>query len=251
MSQIMKPLLSFLTVASMLFGSVLPACGTTGKSAVTKAGNEIITIPCGMVNCYVIIGDGQCILVDTASSAYRSKLYKAIKDYNITLIVLTHSHYDHIQNAAYLSEKFNAKIAIHEGDCDLIANQAAHKTSGRSMIQKFSSFFSNIMGSFIKTEPFKPDFFLTAGQSLAEFGVNCEIIELKGHTKGSAGILLNNGKDFIVGDSCMNIFSFSEPFLFEDYGALNTSINIIKNSCAETIFFGHGNPLTKPQNDLC
>jgi len=202
--------------------------------------SQIIEIPCGMVNCYLIAGKDQSVLVDTAGASSRQKVYDAVKGYKVTLIVLTHGHYDHIQNAAYLAGKLNAKVAMSEDDYDLIKRPSAHKTYGRTIIQKASCSLSALMYPLLKIDPFEPDFFLADGQNLAHFGIDGKIVELKGHTKGSIGVLLNGGKDFLAGDALMNFSKIAEPFLFEDYGMLRASMDILMNSGAANIYPGHG-----------
>lgn len=239
MSQIMKTTFSFFTAFTMLIGTGGFADNVT-PAANTETGNRIIRIPCGMANCYLIAGEEQSVLVDTGGSKNQKKVFDIVKDYNVTLIVLTHGHYDHIQNAAYLADKLNAKVAMSADDYDLIKKPSAHKTEGRTLLQKLFSASSALFYPFLKVEPFEPDFFLTGGQSLDEFGVDGTIVELKGHTKGSIGFLLNDSKDLFVGDAFMNIFNISEPFLFEDYEELKVSEKIIKNSCGKMIYPGHG-----------
>lgn len=243
MSQLLKPILSMISAFSLMLVSTGISSGDETVKKANSNDNKIMTIPCGMVNCYLIIGPEQCILVDTGTVNNRKKLYEAVQKYNITFIILTHGHYDHSQNAAYLSKKLGAKIAMNKDDYDLIKNPAAHKTYGRTLVQKVSSFFSSTMGSLVKIEPFEVGIPLSDGQSLADFGIDGNIVVLKGHTKGSVGILLNQGRDFIVGDAMMNIMHMTEPFLFEDYHLLQESTDTIKNSGAVNIYFGHGKPL--------
>ncbi|MEI6579930.1 MAG: MBL fold metallo-hydrolase [Eubacteriales bacterium] len=239
MSQIMKASISFFTAFSMLIGTSGFTAAAAPVTNTEPGGSQIIKIPCGMANCYLIVGKDQCILVDTAGASSRKKVYAAVKNFKVTLIILTHGHYDHSQNAAFLAEKFGAKIAMSKVDFELIANPSAQKAAGRTILQKLSGLFSNLFSSAIKIDSFEPDFYLADGQSLADYGVEGKIVELKGHTKGSIGILLNNGKDFIVGDALMNFFKVTEPFLFENYDDLCRSMNIIKDTGAD-VYPGHG-----------
>jgi hydroxyacylglutathione hydrolase len=242
MKKITRKAIAFFSVFALTIGSgTVPV---TCRAADTQSGCQIIRISGGMANCYLIVGDGQCILVDTGGANYRKKIFEAVKDYPVTLIVLTHGHYDHIQNAAYLADRLGAKIAMHKDDVELITNPSAQKAAGRSLIQKLFVRFSVLMSPVTKIEPFEPDFLLTNGQDLEDYGVDGKIIELKGHTKGSIGILLNNGADFIVGDALMNFFKVTEPFLFENHDDLRASMKIIEDTDAK-IYPGHGKCYTQ------
>ena len=77
-------------------------------------------IACGHVNCYLVTEKGNSILIDTAQSKYREKLYQICKEKQVRLIVLTHGHIDHIENAAYLSNCLQVPIAMHSEDTELI-----------------------------------------------------------------------------------------------------------------------------------
>jgi glyoxylase-like metal-dependent hydrolase (beta-lactamase superfamily II) len=52
----------------------------------------------------------------------------------------------------------------------------------------------------ISLQKFKPDIFLRDGQDLGEYGFGAKIIHLPGHTKGSIGILTEEG-DLFAGDT--------------------------------------------------
>ncbi len=238
MRQAVKVSVSLLAAFSVLTGAGgLANIAISAESADT--GCEITKIPCGMVSCYLIAGKDQCVLVDTGGAKNRKKVYDAVKNRNVSLIILTHGHYDHIQNAAYLADKLHAKIAMSADDRDLIINQSAHKTYGRTVIQKAFCYLAEHMNPSIKIDPFEPDLLLTDGQSLADFGIDGTIMKLEGHTKGSVAVVLNGGKDIIAGDTIMNFITLTEPFLFESYDALQNSMTKLKNSGA-VLYPGHG-----------
>ena len=69
-------------------------------------------ICCGNVNCYIISNGKDAILADTGGEKYRQKIIKACKPYDVRLLVLTHGHVDHIQNAAFLSSALGCPIAM-------------------------------------------------------------------------------------------------------------------------------------------
>jgi len=81
---------------------------------------SIERIICGNGNCFLVSNDDGSILVDTARPEHRNKIVEACKNKAVKLIVLTHGHVDHVQNAAYLSRELHAPIAMHEADYELI-----------------------------------------------------------------------------------------------------------------------------------
>lgn len=82
--------------------------------------SNIKRIRCGHVNCYIVSDGVTGILIDTGKKKYLDAVIEACKPYDIKLIVLTHGHSDHAENAADLSEMLSAPIAIHKDDVDLI-----------------------------------------------------------------------------------------------------------------------------------
>ena len=52
-------------------------------------------------------------------------------------------------------------------------------------------------------DKFKPDIYLTDGQNLNEYGFNATVVHIPGHTKGSIGILTDDGNLF-AGDTFTN-----------------------------------------------
>ena len=206
-----------------------------------KGLTNIRRIKCGNGNCYILEENGNAVLVDTARTKYREKILSACRKTNIRLIVLTHAHMDHCQNAAFISEKLNVPIAICRADEELIKDNMLQPLHAKTLSGKAVLFFS--VKSFYRDEipPFAPEVYLQDGDSLEEFGINAKIVGLPGHTKGSIGIDL--GKDgIIVGDALMNMFYPTVSMLYHDYGQMLESAKKISGMGERIVYFGHGKP---------
>lgn len=68
----------------------------------------------GNVNCYIVADNDKAILIDTGRKKYREKTLEKCKDFHVSLIVLTHGHMDHCQNAAYLANALHIPIAMNK-----------------------------------------------------------------------------------------------------------------------------------------
>ena len=200
---------------------------------------EIKRIICGNGNCFLIKDNDEAILVDTSRTKYRKQIIDSCKNLNIKLIILTHGHVDHIQNAAYLSKELNAPIAMHKADYELSKNNIPEPLSAHTLLGKIILALS--IKSFEKDEieSIEPTIFLSYGDSLNDFGINATIIGLPGHTKGSIGIKVGEN-DFIVGDALMNMFYPTTSLLYGNYEKMKNSADRISNSGQMTIHFGHG-----------
>ena len=73
----------------------------------------------GTDNCYIVAEGENAILVDTASKANFDQVVAECDKYKLKLIVLTHVHFDHAENAAELSKRYNVPVAIHKKDEEL------------------------------------------------------------------------------------------------------------------------------------
>lgn len=204
--------------------------------------SEIRRISCGNGNCYLIINGNNAILVDTGREKYRQKILDACRGLRVALIVLTHGHVDHVQNAAYLSNALNCPAAIHKGDLALLSDNMRQPLSADGVLGKIvlaasvKSFQTDVI------PPFMPAVFLDDGDSLDSYGIAAKVVGLPGHTDGSIGLDVN-GTDLIAGDALMNMFYPAVSMLYHDRTAMLESVRKIEVLGPRTIHFGHGKPV--------
>ena len=193
-------------------------------------------------NCYLLSGENGAILIDSCNYKDGPKILKQIKDKNVKLILLTHGHFDHVSSAMYLSKTLNVPIAMNKEDECIIGNGQASILHGHSLWGRTMAFFSQGVLKKSTYSFFTPNVYLEDGQSLSEYGVNAHVVALPGHTKGSVGVLTDEG-DFIVGDAMFNMMRPTGSRLYEDREVMEQSVDKIRNSGAKTIFVGHGKPI--------
>lgn len=203
---------------------------------------KIKRIKCGMVNCYLIYENGRGILIDTATTGYQKRILKACRDIKVELIVLTHGHLDHAQNAAALSKELGAPIAMHEEDTRLIQDNLSEPMQAHTFLGKIVCFFSIESMKKNKMPVFKPDVFLKEGMSLMQYGINARVMQLPGHTKGSIGICVNE-KYLFVGDALMHMFGVTPALLYGDQKKMLESATRLSYLSHHIIFVGHGKPI--------
>lgn len=203
---------------------------------------DIVTIKCGNGNCYIVSDNGSAVLIDTCKKQYSEKILRLCEPYNIRLILLSHGHFDHIQNAAVLSQKLNAPIAMHKSDVGLIDSNFSQPLSARKFLGKIV--LSASLKSFESEEipPFSPSVFLSEGDSLEEYGIRAKILHLPGHTDGSIAVDVEE-KHLFVGDALMNMFYPTVSMLYHDENAMLKSAERISSLGERTIYFGHGKPV--------
>lgn len=195
-------------------------------------------IKCGNGNCYLIHENNKAVLVDTARPKYRDKILDICKNANVTLIVLTHGHIDHVQNAAWLSKALQVPIAMHKSDINLIKNNLFEPLFAHSLLGKLVLALSFKIAEHENIDLFEPSVYLQEGDSLSDYGIDATVVELPGHTKGSIGLKIDDS--LIVGDALMNMFYPIKSMLYTNREQMEKSAAKISNLKINIIYFGHG-----------
>lgn len=203
--------------------------------------SQIRRVHCGDVNCYLVQGEQGALLVDTGRAGYGEKLLPLCRQWDVRLIVLTHGHLDHVQNAAFLSQQLEVPIAMHRADLNLLEDSdaqpmQAHRSLGR-LLQGLSrrGFRDTLL------PPFQPDLFLEDGDDLSHFGVNARVVGLPGHTAGSIGLRTEEGA-LLVGDALCRLISIVPALVYADRRQMEDSVAKIWALHPTALYFGHGRP---------
>lgn len=203
---------------------------------------NIERIVCGNGNCFIVSQGNNSVLIDTGREKYRDKILSTCKKYNIGLIVLTHGHMDHAQNAAFLSKALNAPVAIAQEDVELLKDNMLQPLYADTFLGKAVLHFS--IGALRKNSmpDITPTVILKDGDTLESYGINGKIINLSGHTNGSIGIDVD-GRDLFVGDALMNMFYPTVSMLYTNKEDMIRSAKKISEIGERKIHFGHGKSL--------
>lgn len=169
-------------------------------------------------NCYLI----DDILVDTGTGMNKDYLPQKIQEAgfsidNITMIVNTHCHFDHV-GGNYLFP--NAKVAIHEKDAPFI------KAENDPMTANF------LFGKSIQRHDV--DIELKEKDKIANF----EVIHTPGHSKG--GISLWDGEILISGDTVFANGGFGRMDIGGDINEMKSSLEKLSKLDVESLLPGHG-----------
>ncbi|HEY9063060.1 MAG TPA: MBL fold metallo-hydrolase [Pseudobacteroides sp.] len=225
---------------------------------------EIIWINLGAVNCYLGKQDNVFVLFDTGGFIVTDKVITNRQELlekeldkagcnstNLKLIVLTHGDYDHTANAVFLKEKYQAKIAMHKGDLNLVENpdldDVMKSFNFRSLFLRilFKAFrkkiemanrriLSNFRG-------FTPDILLNNCDNLSHYGFDAKIIHIPGHTPGSIAIYTASGH-LIAGDTLAYIKKPQASPNALNFNALDKSVDLLRELNVNTVYPGHGKP---------
>ena len=210
---------------------------------------KIYPIHCGFGTVYALKGDG-VILIDGGDPNKLGDIKKGIakaliQPEEIKLIILTHSHWDHIGSARDIKQMTKAKILLHHKDMHFLADEKPTQPPGLNSWGRTLSALLTLMSPLIHVPKFEVDIIAEDKElSLAEYGIPGRIIHTPGHTWGSVSVLLDSG-DAFVGDLAMNLFPLrlnpGLPIFGDDMTIVKNSWKKLLDRDVKTIYPAHGN----------
>lgn len=161
------------------------------------------------------------IMVDTGTGENMDYILKSIKEAGInlddlSLIVNTHNHYDHIGGNRYL----DLKVAMHKEDASALESGDDEAT--------VASMFGQSVGKM------KVDCKLQEGDKIHDF----EVLHTPGHTSG--GICLYDGETLISGDTVFADGGFGRMDLGGSVKDMQASLRRLSELEVEYLLPGHG-----------
>jgi glyoxylase-like metal-dependent hydrolase (beta-lactamase superfamily II) len=147
-----------------------------GGSRITSADDAAI---------YLIDFAGDLVLIDAGAGKSFSQIVRNIEmlglnPANISHLILTHCHIDHIGSASFFKKQYRTKILIHELDAQAMESGDSRKTA------------ANWYGTIFP--PTAVDRKLRGGHEILKFGqegLHC--LHTPGHTPGSISLYLDRG----------------------------------------------------------
>jgi hydroxyacylglutathione hydrolase len=193
------------------------------------------------VNVLLIFGD-KITLVDTGVKGTENKIFEYIRQNNrnaseIDSIILSHSHPDHIGNAAKIKEITGCKLFAHQLEADWIEDIEL-----QNKLRPVPGFF-NLVDRSVKV-----DEYLSHGQKMVPGkGITLKFIHSPGHSKGSLNILFEEDKILFTADS---IPLKNDIPNYDSYVDLMNSLTSIKNNSQYTLLLTSWTPPITDNNEI-
>ncbi len=196
----------------------------------------------------ILIAEQELTLIDTGlrgSSTeiidFVHRLGRSVEE--ISLIIITHNHFDHIGGLVELRKLTKAKVAIHQAAIIDADGNPPYPSGIRRLLRV--PLFSLLRGRFMLSSG-DVDIQLEDGKVLEPLG-GLKVIHTPGHTPGSISLYSPKYKLLIVGDALVK--SHNAPQLPHKMVSTNIAeaMNSVKKMAQldfDILCFGHGRPLT-------
>ncbi|MFC1900523.1 MBL fold metallo-hydrolase [Chloroflexota bacterium] len=213
---------------------------------------EIYKLPYPACNCYLIKQDG-LILIDAGPPNQVDRFLEllgeqAIEPQEISLMLMTHGHWDHIGSASDIKSLTGCEVAINYREKDWVEKALKPAPRGVGLWGSIGALMAKSMIARVTFPGVDVD--LAVGDedyNLEQWGVSGKVLYTPGHTSGSMSVLLDDGQAFI-GDLAMSGFPMrigpGMPPFAEDTNAIKESWKKLLDNGARYIYPAHGNPFS-------
>jgi glyoxylase-like metal-dependent hydrolase (beta-lactamase superfamily II) len=219
------------------------------KKWIKSHGLIIYQVLSGRSNSFLVSSNDKFFLIDTGRASSWKKLSKNLDDIlgenQLSCLILTHTHFDHCENATKIKEKYNCKVIVHECEANYLKNGESPLPKGTNILTRFLiNFIGKRIQSRYKYDPVHLDIAIDEKFDLNKFGFQAYIIPTPGHSPGSISIIIDDGLA-IVGDAMFGVFKWSifPPFADNTQIMIESWGKLLKTGCS-TYLPGHGSEIS-------
>lgn len=207
---------------------------------------EVVQVGTPFYGVFLVRGE-RAVIIDSgpersARGVLRRLAAAGVAPTDVSLIVLTHAHADHVGGAAALRQATGAPVAVGLGDEAILAegtNPPLRPTgpAGRAFLPFAGARF----------EPVTADLVVSDRLDLRAYGVDGEVRRVGGHTAGSLVVVLGSG-DVLAGDLLRSALPGPKDkprlhFFHDDVVVAHGAVAALVADGADCLRVAHGGPL--------
>jgi hydroxyacylglutathione hydrolase len=217
-----------------------------------RNGHSIYQVLSGRSNAYIVSNSRGCfLLVDTGVGKSRKKLessmaHLGVKGEALCAIILTHAHFDHVENSQVIKTQYGSLVFAHKEEAPYYASGNNAPIVGTFLLTQL---IMKVLGTqFVKRLRYTPvtiDHLVYDRLDLSSCGFEASIIHTPGHTIGSLSLII--GDDIaVVGDALYGVvrgsvippFGTDLPLMVKSWGKL-------LDTGASLFLPGHGSSISR------
>jgi glyoxylase-like metal-dependent hydrolase (beta-lactamase superfamily II) len=221
----------------------------------TKSGHSLTQVLGGRSNVYLLTNGYKNLLIDASRKYSRDKLISNLRSIGVRAIdylVLTHTHFDHAENAEFLKRNYNTKVFVQNAEAGFLAKGKSPLPKGSILLTKILvSLFANKLQSKVSYMPCDADIIIEERRILAGFGFSAELLHTPGHSVGSMSLIIDD-EIAVVGDALFGVIPHSifPPFADDVKEVVNSWGKLLDTKC-KLFLPMHGLPRTRKLVEKC
>ncbi len=249
--------MNMVLVLSVVFPGLLGICMFAGRRSESDPSLSYKEIVPGIYhvkgmrsNIYLVAGE-RLVVVDTGMKGDGEKVLGVLenigrKPEDVSHILLTHAHIDHMGSLAYLKEKTGALVVASSAETDFVAGRKKTGSMGR---QGIGGLIFRMMLYIMETVVYPydsttVDIACSGGEELSLNGP-VHVVATPGHSMGSLSYYLPDRKVLFSGDALTGVPKPGLPQQMgcADYKKALVSVEKISELSFNLCGFGHGEPV--------
>ena len=198
-------------------------------------------------NMYLLEGDDRLTLIDTGFPGSEDAALAAIEALGrrpgeLSDIILTHMHYDHVGGAAALVAATGATTWMHLLDAPLAEAGGGPRPAKAAPGLLAAMLFRLYAKPGRTTAPVTIDRLVDDGDIIPVAG-GLTVVHIPGHCAGQIALLHSSTGVLFVADAAMNVAGLGDPIAFEDLSVGRASQRRLAALDFDIACFGHGKPV--------
>lgn len=200
-------------------------------------------------NVYLLSCGEKHLLFDASMKFEREVLLRRIKKLGIRrvdLLVFSHTHFDHVGNAAFFRHELTPRVVVHQAEAGFLKQGDTPLPGGtNAFTRKMIRLHDKHQVPDFSYEPCQPDIEVADSLDLTEYGFPAHLLHTPGHSAGSMSLIIAD-QIALVGDAMMGQLPWRIfPVFADDEKAVVQSWKLLLKTDCRWFLPAHGAPVSR------